>query len=103
MPKGYLIANVTVTDPDRYAAYRQQVPAVIEQFGGRFLVRAGALDRVEDADGFDRVVVLEFEFDRGGAAVLSQPRIRAAADAARAGDAVACGVGGGRVRHQPAR
>ncbi|WP_376093243.1 DUF1330 domain-containing protein [Roseomonas sp. CCTCC AB2023176] len=56
----YLIANVTVTDMDRYQQYRAGVGPVVERFGGRFLVRAGTIHPVEDDLGFDRCVVLEF-------------------------------------------
>jgi len=58
--KGYLVANITVTDPERYKAYRDQVPAVIAQYGGRFLVRAGTVHPLEGELGFDRFVVAEF-------------------------------------------
>ena len=61
MAKGYLIANITVTDTDGYQEYRRQVLPVVERYGGRFLVRGGAVSRVENGDGFDRVVVLEFD------------------------------------------
>lgn len=60
-PKGYLIANLTVTEPEGYADYRARVPAVIAAFGGRYLVRAGAVQDVEGALGFDRCVVVEFD------------------------------------------
>ena len=56
----YLIANVTVTDPERYAAYRAQAPAVIARYGGRYLVRAGQVHQLEGDMALDRVVVLEF-------------------------------------------
>ena len=56
----YLIANITVTDPERYQHYRAQVPAVVAQYGGRFLVRAGAVHPVEGEFGLDRFVVIEF-------------------------------------------
>lgn len=56
----YLIANITVTDPERFSAYREQVPAVLTQYGGRFLVRAGAVHPLEGELGFDRCVVIEF-------------------------------------------
>jgi uncharacterized protein (DUF1330 family) len=36
------------------------VPSVIARHGGRYLVRGGTLERLENADGFNRVVVLEF-------------------------------------------
>lgn len=58
--KAYLIANITVTDPERYPPYRAQVPGVVTQYGGRFLVRAGAVHPLEGELGFDRFVVIEF-------------------------------------------
>jgi len=57
---GYLIANVKVTDPEGFERYRAGVPAVIAQYGGRYAVRGGAMERLENADGFIRMVVLEF-------------------------------------------
>jgi uncharacterized protein (DUF1330 family) len=35
-------------------------PAVIAQYGGRYAVRGGTMERLENADGFSRMVVLEF-------------------------------------------
>jgi uncharacterized protein (DUF1330 family) len=58
--KAYLIANITVTDPERYPSYRTAVPPVVAQYGGRFLVRAGAVHPLEGEFGFDRFVVIEF-------------------------------------------
>jgi uncharacterized protein (DUF1330 family) len=60
MAKGYLIANIKVTDAERYQEYRRQTPPVIEQYGGRFLVRAGKVRDFENAFGFERLVVIEF-------------------------------------------
>src|SRR5215210_1676658 len=56
----YLIANLTVTDAEGFRAYQQRVPAVIEQHGGRYLVRGGTVHPLEGEMGFDRFVVLEF-------------------------------------------
>jgi uncharacterized protein (DUF1330 family) len=56
----YLIANITVTDPAGFEAYRQAVPAVIARFGGRYLVRGGAVAVKEGEPGLNRVVILEF-------------------------------------------
>ena len=58
--RGYLIANIKVTDPEAFERYRAAVPPVIARHGGRYLVRGGPLERLENADGFNRVVVLEF-------------------------------------------
>lgn len=55
----YLIGNLTVTDPERYAEYRAQVPALLARHGGEFLVRGGAVTPKE-GEGFRRVVVIRF-------------------------------------------
>ncbi len=59
--KGYLVANIRVTDPAKFEQYRAAVPAVIAQYGGRYAVRGGELQRMENAEGWNRVVVLEFD------------------------------------------
>jgi uncharacterized protein (DUF1330 family) len=60
MAKAYVIGEVTVHDAEAYAEYSRQVPATIEQYGGRFLVRGGHTTQVEgDAHG-NRWVVIEF-------------------------------------------
>lgn len=56
----YLIADVDVRDTAAYEAYRSQVPGVIEQYGGRYLVRGGAAQQVEGDRIPNRLVVLEF-------------------------------------------
>jgi uncharacterized protein (DUF1330 family) len=55
----YLIANLTVHDARKFEAYRASVPAVIARFGGRYLVRGGAVEVQEGKPGLDRVVILE--------------------------------------------
>lgn len=60
MAKAYMIANLTVTDPERYATYRAGVAPVVEQYGGRFLVRGGAIHKLEGSLELDRFVILEF-------------------------------------------
>ena len=60
MPKGYLIAQVDVTDADNYSIYANAISATLEPFGGRFLVRAGRSDQVE-GEMRERLVVIEFE------------------------------------------
>ncbi len=56
----YLIANIDVRDRDAFDAYRAQVGPVIEQFGGRYLVRGGEVHALEGDLGLKRLVVLEF-------------------------------------------
>lgn len=56
----YLLANLTIRDPQAFEAYRQAVPAMIARFGGRYLVRGGAVDVKEGEPGLGRVIILEF-------------------------------------------
>jgi uncharacterized protein (DUF1330 family) len=56
----YVIADVDVTDPTGFAEYRALVPATLEPYGGRFLIRGGAHDVAEGDWRPARVVVLEF-------------------------------------------
>lgn len=56
----YVIAEVSVTDPKPYEEYRRLVPATLEKYGGRFLVRGGAVETREGGWAPARLVVLEF-------------------------------------------
>jgi uncharacterized protein (DUF1330 family) len=56
----YIIADVDITDEQRYAEYRAQVPATLERYGGRFVVRGGAVTSLEGGWQPARIVVLEF-------------------------------------------
>lgn len=59
MPKGYWIARVDVTDPEKYKAYIAANAAPLRRFGARFLVRAGRFENPEGASR-SRNVVIEF-------------------------------------------
>lgn len=60
MANGYWIARIAVTDLVRYGAYAEALPAVIERFGGRFLVAGGRLEAVE-GEAKPRNVVIAFD------------------------------------------
>lgn len=60
MPKGYVIAQINVTNPDVYPSYVKQVQPTIDHFGGRFLVRGGDAQSFENEPFGDRHVVIEF-------------------------------------------
>jgi uncharacterized protein (DUF1330 family) len=57
----YVIAEVTVTDPQGFERYRQMVPSTIAQYGGRYVVRGGKCETLEGAWNPARLVVLEFD------------------------------------------
>lgn len=57
---GYLIAEVNVTNPEAYPDYMAAVSPLIQQFGGRYIVRAGTSE-VKEGGGIEgRLVVIEF-------------------------------------------
>jgi uncharacterized protein (DUF1330 family) len=64
MSKGYWIARIDVTDPERYKAYIAANAQPLKKYGARFLVRAG---RFENPEGSSRTrnVVIEFPSYQG--------------------------------------
>jgi uncharacterized protein (DUF1330 family) len=60
MTKAYLIGQITVTNPEGYARYKAKVPAIIQQYGGRYVVRGGTATQLEGKSPETRHVVLEF-------------------------------------------
>lgn len=61
----YVIANVKITDPTRYAEYVKLTPASIAPYGGRFIARGGRAENLEGATEANRIVILEFdEYER---------------------------------------
>ena len=57
----YIILEITVVDQGLYEQYVAQVPAVVEQYRGRYLVRGGEVVALSGDWQPERVVVLEFE------------------------------------------
>jgi uncharacterized protein (DUF1330 family) len=57
----YVVVEVDVKDPECYTDYRAMVPASLEVYGGKFLVRGGAVENLEGSWQPSRFVVLEFE------------------------------------------
>jgi uncharacterized protein (DUF1330 family) len=57
----YAVVNVQITDPDRYTEYREQAPATIARYGGKYLARGGEVKVLEGDWDPQRLVILEFE------------------------------------------
>lgn len=57
----FIIVQVNVKDPQRYEAYKEMVPPSLEAYGGRFLVRGGAVENLEGEWNPARLVVIEFD------------------------------------------
>ena len=77
MPKGYIIARVTVTDAETYREYLAMASAAIGQYGGRALARGGRSEALE-GDARPRNVILEFETFEAARTYFHSPEYQAA-------------------------
>ena len=59
MPKGYVIAHATVTNPEKWAAYAAKTKIALDKYEGRPIVRGGKCEIIE-GNGTARNVILEF-------------------------------------------
>jgi uncharacterized protein (DUF1330 family) len=60
MAYGYIIVQVDVQDAAKFEDYRALVPDTIKQYGGEYLVRGGAFERLEGDEPLGRMVMLKF-------------------------------------------
>ena len=58
---GYVIAQMSVTDPEAFADYPGQAGPTVAAFGGRYVVRGGTIDNIEGDWKPGRVVIIEFD------------------------------------------
>lgn len=61
MAKGYIYAELEVTDPALFETYRPLAAASIAAFGGRYAVRGGDPKVLEGTGPAPRSVLLEFD------------------------------------------
>ncbi len=83
----YIIADVDVTDPQQYEAYKRWSSAAIQAHGAEVLVRGGAVTVLEGDWQPSRIVVLRFPSVEAARAFHDSPEYRRAREA-RAGAAV---------------
>ena len=56
----YVLIDLDVHDPEGFATYRTDVPALIAKHGGKYLVRGGKFEVLEGEWQPNRLVVLQF-------------------------------------------
>lgn len=61
VPTAYVIAEITITDPEAYKVYIAAVGPVVARFGGQYRVRGGRTVPLEGKPPSGRIVVIEFE------------------------------------------
>ena len=69
----YLILDIAVIDHDIYGEFVARVSAVVEQYGGRYLVRGGEVVALAGDWQPERIVVLEFESSDQAQEYLTSP------------------------------
>ncbi len=57
----YLMVRANVTDMDQYRQYMKLTPAIVEKYGGAFIVRGGDKVILEGPDVTERIVLLRFD------------------------------------------
>lgn len=82
MPKGYIVAHITVTDPDAYKEYVIKDTPILEGLGGRFIIRGGQSEVVE-GESFERHVVIEFPSYEAAQAAYNDPAYQEVAEIRR--------------------
>ena len=60
MAYGYVIAQISVKDPEAYREYVAKVTPIVAKFGGEYLVRGGQAETVEGTAPGERTVVIRF-------------------------------------------
>ncbi len=56
----YLVADMHITDPVLFREFVEAVPATVEKYGGRYLIRGGKFEVAQGDWTPHRVVVIEF-------------------------------------------
>jgi uncharacterized protein (DUF1330 family) len=60
MAHGYVIAQISVKDPEAYKEYVAEVTPIVAKFGGEYLIRGGKSETVEGTAPGARTVVIRF-------------------------------------------
>ena len=56
----YLLVRANVTDMQQYQQYMKLTPAIVEKYGGQFIIRGGDKVVLEGPEISDRIVMLKF-------------------------------------------
>jgi len=60
MPSAYILANITVTNPEQYEEYKKLSSAAMKAQGAEVCVRGGKVEVLEGDWAPERVVLLKF-------------------------------------------
>ena len=57
----YILGQINITDVETFKRYSEKVALTVQQYGGRYLVRGGEVDKLEGTFLGRRMVVIEFQ------------------------------------------
>jgi len=72
----YVVARMTVHDPDKLREYAKLAPPYVAKYGGRYLTRGGPLTCLEDTQCEDRVVISQWPEKASAEAFFADPEYR---------------------------
>ena len=87
MPSAYIIAQVSITDPDQYEQYKKLSTLAMQTYQAEVCVRGGAIEVIEGDWHPERLVILKFPSLEQARRFEASPEY-AVARAARQGAAV---------------
>ncbi len=74
----YLIVRAKVTDMAQYQKYMKLTPAIVEKYGGKFIIRGGEKLVLEGPDSPERIVMLKFDSIEAARLMYNSPEYQAA-------------------------
>ncbi len=80
----YMIATMTIHDPETYKKYTDRTPALVARHQGEFLTRGDAVTTLEGAPFLERMVIIRFPDKAHAEALFSDPEYQEAAKYRRA-------------------
>ena len=57
----YVIVEIDIVDPAGYEEYKKLAGATVEKYGGKYIIRGGAVETLEGDWNPKRIVVLQFD------------------------------------------
>jgi uncharacterized protein (DUF1330 family) len=57
----YVIVEIDIVDPAGYEEYKQLASATVEKYGGKYIIRGGAVENLEGDWNPKRIVMLQFD------------------------------------------
>lgn len=79
VPKGYMIAEIEVTDADTYKTYAAKAGPIIAACGGKYLARGGRVEALEGPTPGPRFVIVKFASFEAAKACYNSPEYQAIA------------------------